>query len=288
MNDDTPPGFHRTYGLELLCEEEPVWSHDALAAAVSKHCPGVDVRSGEGESGTSFFHPSVPIELKDRTICAQTALMKADRSPDLGALEPSLQQSWRFPEARAAVARARHTLLLTDLMSAGLEPPMRLEIIQRVLAGVLETVSCVAVHWIASGQLTDPKEALAALQSGEYASPQHGAINARLFRVGRYGDEIEGEINGDTVMDTLGLSALGLADLQIHFRKLDPQRVARVLLNTALYLFENGPVIESGHTIAGVEPKQEWLCQYEDALVGPARMVIDLNPGSPFAAGNRA
>lgn len=282
----TPPGFLRAYPVELLCEDEPNWSPEALDAAVRKHCPGVDVRSNPAT--TACFHPSFPIELKDETVCPQTVVMKAARGPDLGALEPSLQQSWRFADARAVVGRARHTVVVSDLMSASLEPPMRLELLQRVLAGVLEVVPAIAVHWVASGQLTDPREVLAGLRKGEYASPQHGAINARMFRVGRYGDEVEGKTNGDVVMDTLGLAALGLADLQCHFRQLDPQRVARVLLNTGLYLFENGPVIEDGHTVAGVTAKQQWVCRFEDALVGPARPVIDLNPGEPYAAGDRA
>jgi len=60
-----------------------------------------------------------------------------------------------------------------------------------------------------------------------------------------------------------------------------------VLFNTAIYLVEQGPVIESGHTIQGIEPGSKWICQQEDALIGPERTVLDLNPGPPFAAGDR-
>jgi len=89
------------------------------------------------------------------------------------------------------------------------------------------------------------------------------------------------------LMDTRGLQELGLHDLQCHFRGLDPNAVASVLFNTAVYIFENGPVIASGNTIAGIEPESKWRCHFENALVKPARELLDLNPGPPFAAGKR-
>jgi hypothetical protein len=94
--------------------------------------------------------------------------------------------------------------------------------------------------------------------------------------------------SGDIVMDTLGLGALGLPDLQCHYRALSPEEVARCLYNTAWYIFSNGDVIENGHTVEGITPGTRWRCQHEDALVGPDRVVLDLNPGMPYAAGNRS
>jgi hypothetical protein len=78
-------------------------------------------------------------------------------------------------------------------------------------------------------------------------------------------------------MDTRGLAEIGLHDLQCHFRKLDPMAVARVLFNTGGYIFGEGPVIESGQTVAGIEPGSKWRCQFEDSMVGPKREVLDLN-----------
>ena len=90
------------------------------------------------------------------------------------------------------------------------------------------------------------------------------------------------------MMDTMGLAVLGLPDLQLHFRNLQPGRVAAHLYNCALYLFQKGDVIEDGNTIAGLEPHEKWRCQHEMSLIGPKRVVIDLDPGPPHAAGNRA
>ena len=46
-------------------------------------------------------------------------------------------------------------------------------------------------------------------------------------------------------------------------------------------------VIESGHTVGGLEPGEKWRCQHEDAMVPPERVVLDLNPGLDHAAGGR-
>ena len=92
----------------------------------------------------------------------------------------------------------------------------------------------------------------------------------------------------DMLMDTLGLSALGLPDVQCHFRDLDPSQVAQVLYNTAVYIYDNGAVIDSGHTVAGIQPEEKWHCQFEESLLKPHREVLDVNPGPEHAAGQRS
>jgi Domain of unknown function (DUF4261) len=42
------------------------------------------------------------------------------------------------------------------------------------------------------------------------------------------------------LMDNLGLAALGLLDLQCHYRDLASGEVAAVLANTGYYIYENG------------------------------------------------
>jgi hypothetical protein len=104
-------------------------------------------------------------------------------------------------------------------------------------------------------------------------------LNVRFFKVSNS--------DGDMIMDTRGLDAIGLPDLQCHFRGLDANGVARVLFNAAVYIFENGAVIETGHTMEGIEPGSRWRCQFENSLLEPKRNVLDFNPGKPYAAGNR-
>jgi hypothetical protein len=72
-------------------------------------------------------------------------------------------------------------------------------------------------------------------------------------------------------MDTRGLSALGLPDLQTHFRNLDPGRVAGHLYRVARYLFDQGDCIADGETIGGFTDDDKWRCRHEMSLVAPER-----------------
>ena len=89
------------------------------------------------------------------------------------------------------------------------------------------------------------------------------------------------------LMDTRGLDEIGLHDLQVHFRDLDPNDVSKLLFSTAQYIFENGAVIDSGQTVAGTVADSQWGCQFENSLVEPKRELLDLKPGPPYAAGTR-
>jgi len=88
--------------------------------------------------------------------------------------------------------------------------------------------------------------------------------------------------------DPRGLGALGLPDLQCHFFDLEPSAVARVLYDAAFYVFEHGDVIEDGHTIQGVDAGSKWRARHLESLVGPMRVVLDLDLGVKHAAGSRA
>ncbi|MFN8053447.1 MAG: DUF4261 domain-containing protein [Acidimicrobiales bacterium] len=102
-------------------------------------------------------------------------------------------------------------------------------------------------------------------------------VNVRMFRVEGGDDAI--------AMDTLGLTTMGLPDVQCHFRGLEAGRVASLLLAMATYVFEHGDVLADGHTVRGVHAGDQWPCRREIALVESRRVVVDLRPSEPFAAG---
>src|SRR5258706_439837 len=114
---------------------------------------------------------------------------------------------------RLCVAAATSAVLVTDFMSGGLEYHERLDLFQRALLGVLSVVPCLAVHWQPSQQVIDPSAYRAASEKPPADLFFAGALNVRLFNIENS--------PGDFVMDTLGLAALGLPDLQCHFRRLD-------------------------------------------------------------------
>lgn len=58
------------------------------------------------------------------------------------------------------------------------------------------------------------------------------------------------------------------------------------IYNFASYLFMNGDVVKDGETMDGRDENERWVCQHEDSLIAPRRVVLDIN-ANQFAAGNR-
>jgi hypothetical protein len=184
---------------------------------------------------------------------------------------PDVSQTWDWAEAEDAVRNARASVLVSELFAEGHPARDRAAARTAVVAALSAATSPVGVSWPTSSRVTDPE--------GPPPEGLGGLLNVRLFTVTDDEDEL--------VMDTLGLAPFGLPDVQCHFRDLAPGAVAAWLFATGSYLFETGDVIDDGDTISGPEGTEHWRCRHEDALVGPARRVIDVDPGEPYAAGRR-
>lgn len=274
--------FAITYGVELLCTSTPTLTKPPLLASLSRYCPGVEPMDPPSDF-LGFAHPMHRCVLVDADLPAQTIVMVSDRPPDLARLETGLQQAWDLADAHERVHRSASSVLVTDLMSSGLPYRERVELLQGAVRAVLECTDCCVMRWHGSDRLVDPQAWVQLFDGGDPAQRfLAGAVNVRMFR-----GEDGGRPSGDLLMDTLGLGALGLPDLQCHCRGLAPGEVARLLYNTAWYLFCEGDVIADGHTLAGLAAGSRWQCRHEDARVAPAREVLDLDPGPPFAAGAR-
>lgn len=232
----------------------------------------------EVQNAFALWHKSHPIAVKEGTIYPQTALLCADGQVKPDALAEFCQQSWQCRDAAELVAPSRHTLLVAELFAQSLPAIDRIRLFQGVLQAAIELTQPIALQFHHSQQIVRTQDWLDAVEEEPVLRP--GTLNVRFFNISG--------TDGDMLMDTRGLKELDLPDLQCHFRDLDPNDLSRVLYNTAIYLVENGPVIESGHTIQGIDTGSKWTCQLEDALIPPNRTVLDLNPGAPHAAGDRS
>jgi hypothetical protein len=150
-------------------------------------------------------------------------------------------------------------------MSRQLPARRRIELVLGVVRAVCAAAPPLVLHWLPAGRLKDPAD----LDDMVSAS-----VNARLFTLN--------DRDGEMVMDTLGLTAVGLPDVQVHFQSLDPGTVAGWLLNVAKYLLAHGDVIEDGHTIEGMPKDARWRCRRETSLVAPERVVVNAEPSAPY------
>jgi hypothetical protein len=185
---------------------------------------------------------------------------------------PDTSQTWDWPGADDALAGARASVLVTEMFAEPYGSRDRAAALVGVVAALTAATSPLAVSWPTSQRVTDP--------AASATDGLGGLVNVRLFAVSDDEDEM--------VMDTRGLAPFELPDLQVHFRDLEPGRLAGLLYATAAYLLDEGDVIADGNTISGLEGDEHWRCTHEDALVAPVRRVVDVDPGDPYAAGRRA
>ncbi|MEM6572105.1 MAG: DUF4261 domain-containing protein [Planctomycetota bacterium] len=251
----------------------------------------LDVQGDDASQSVSLWHRAHPIRYADgKEAPPSTTLLHSDQGCAPEQYAEEIQQSWATEDPAALLAGSRHSVLVTEMMASGLPPVERLRLFHGVLQAVVEAAppaGMVAKH---GQQVVSSAAYLASCDAPPLQ--RAGAFNVRLFRV----DGSEGEV----VMDTRGLDEVGLHDIQCHFRGLDPNEVEGVLRNIGAYVVDRGPVIESGHTVPGVGPgvgpgagpdgaaeAPSWRCQFEKAIVGPERELLDLDPGAPHAAGHR-
>lgn len=270
------------YSIELFAREPIIFDRERLLAAMRGRLGSVDSPEPRSEGATQMFLLNDHIaHFTDGSIPAQLVLLPASGGPDPDKYTEALQQSWSFRNAGEVLETCGHSCLFSDMMSAALPQYQRRHLLAEGLLAVLECIRVDAVYFVETQQFMSPAHLLAELATPQQrANPTTGFLNVRFFNVANS--------PGDMVMDTLGLAPFGLTDLQMHFRGLEPNDAARVLHATASYVFERGDVIENGHTIQGRVPDERWACRQEDSLLEPKRAVLDINPGTPYAAGRRA
>jgi len=278
---ECPAGFAPTYGVELLCQRSLAIDRNNLLRALRKRCPRVEfLDKSESSKLLAFAHPDRPVHFEKGSVPAQTVIIPADAPFKITeSVTAAIEQSWDFPLARATVEGCRAAVLVSDFLSRLLDYRERFTLFQNVLAGVLEIIPALAINWQPTQRIVDPQRYLKAHAVGGSALFFASAINVRIYSISNS--------PGDQIMDTLGLAALGLPDLQCHFRGRDTGQLARLLYNTAYYVFEQGDMIKNGHTVEGLPPGSRWRCCREESILQPTRVVLDLDPGPPHAAGGR-
>lgn len=280
---DEKSEFQRLFQMYLLFDEKAERPDAAtIRNALEAHCGQVDTVSGD-DALSSFAVDAYKVTYENGELPAQ--VMMADMTPfqPETITEMERTQFWTMPDAEDVLQQCRYKLLISDFMAAGLDYKSRSSLLAdwlEVAVGLFPT--CKAIWIPSSGKLLVPSEIVDNPYEGASRFLQFG-INIRFFNI--HGTE-------DSLIDSLGLFALGLPDVQYHFHTLDPNDVSRHAFNVAAYLFEAEVPVNDGETIAGLldgemSPGVHWTCQYEMALIQPSREVMDVCPGE-YAAGGRS
>ncbi len=185
---------------------------------------------------------------------------------------------WACSNKETFLPRCKYSLMAMNMVAAGLPMMEEYGIMAEYADMILEVFpDCIGIYWPHSQSLT-PREYY---EEPHWHNPQNhfldGGLNVRFFRL---------QGTDEMLFDTLGLTAIGLPDLQFHCKNLEPDDVVMFLRNLAAYLYQYGDIIEDGNTVEGIH-HERWVCQREDSIAEPLRMVLDINPGE-FAGGNRS
>jgi hypothetical protein len=235
---------------------------DAVLHRVQQALPSSRLAESDHESGATrmIVHERFGTVIADGTRVPLFTAITPSAERQVIEREHDFSQTWAWPEAQTEVARATACVAVVEVMGHPHEPGDRLTAFRAVAEALAATTDPLAIWSPNVCKFVPPA----------HADGLEPYINVRLFRV-EDGD-------GELVMDSLGLHALGLPDVQCRFRSIDPGDMAPVLYNTAAYIVDHGDVIGDGHTIAGPRGDERWRCRHETALIGPDRTVIDIEP----------
>ena len=213
------------------------------------------------------------------TIPTQAVVFATETRPSANEIfEEIIEQSWSFDDAEEVAKSANYAYVINDFMGLMTEPAERLRRFHGLLQAVVEQSQPLALAFAHTCQIVGTSQYLDACDQEPILRP--GSLNVRFFNVLNSKDN-------EMLMDVRGLEEIGLQDLQCHFKKIDPKQVAAKLYDMAYYIFKNGTIVESGHTIEGIDSGSRWKCQLEESMVPPKRMLMDLAPGTEASGGGR-
>lgn len=192
--------------------------------------------------------------------------------------EMAIQQCWNSDNPLALLAQCHYELMVSDFMAGGLDTVERCQILAKYIDILLEMLpECIALYWPHSQKFMPASSYLQSQWNYPELHFLDGGLNVRFFRI---------QDSEDMLVDTTGLFSLGLPDLQMHFHTLDYHFVIQYIFNFASYLFQYGDIVKDGDTMDGRDENERWICQHEDSLITPSRVVLDVS-ANEFAAVNR-
>ncbi len=272
----------------LLFREKPAGADaDALKAALEKLVGEVDfANDNPSEHFHMFAVPKYKAEFKDAPqgipVLANFGVPREFDPKIVDELNRS--QFWDYENGSEAIDEFKYCVDVFGMFSGALDYKEQAQLFLEMIDAALQSYpSCDAIYVFASGKLTTPGDFERSKRfdlSGRFIRL---AVNARFFTINN---------TDDMIVDTLGFYAFGAADVQLHFRGIDPNHAVEYVYNIASYQFDNAFPVKSGETIDGIDGNGriaqniQWRAQYENSLIQPVRAVLDINCGK-YAAGQR-
>ena len=270
QNLDEKGSFQTLFQIYLLFTEKGTRPDGKkIQKALLSKFEKVDIVANVKDSLSTFAIWKYIVEYKDKQRLPAQVLMSDFENFDGNNIDlMQRSQLWDCPEKDEILANCKYKIMLSDFMASGLPYKERCAMLTEWLETTLEL-------------FPDREQVL----NNPWAAPTrflHFGMNIRFFNI---------QNTNDMMVDTLGLYAIGLPDIQYHFHDLDPNAVVNHAYNATAYIFDTDASIKDGETIDGISEQGidrsiQWKCQYERSLIQPDREVMDICPGQ-YAAGAR-
>lgn len=269
--------------VQLLMKEKcEMPSNERFTEILSKHLGKVE-QFGDRKLCANFAAHDYISELKDASLPVTLMISDCDEFVPDSIDDFRRSQMWDCMSDRDRIlSECKYQISAIDTLGGGLPSRKRANMLMDYLEALVELYpQCEAVYNLNSGKLIMADDIRKKEITGIDRFIRY-AVNVRFFNI--QGTE-------DSVVDTLGLSLLYIEDLQYHFHDMNPNWVVNHAYNLASYLLNNDKPMKDGDTIDGIQKGMivqdiQWKCQYEDALIQPARVVMDVCMGE-YAAGSR-
>ncbi len=271
---------------QLLFKDKPeAASTDRLCAALQKLLGEIELVGSKEEVPMFALHDYKAVFKDAPQGVPVMACFTQPHSFDTEKFDPlTLSQLWDVQDGEGLLESCGWCVSVFGMMANALHYKQQAEVFLAQVSAALECYpDSEGIYVHPSGKLTTPAQFSDCMKFPMGDRFIRLAVNARFFNI---------EGTGDMLVDTLGMCAFGAPEVQLHFHGLDPNHVVNYVYNITSYQFEREFPIENGETIDGlgadgnIARDVRWTAQYENSLVQPIRLVLDVNCGE-YAAGQR-
>lgn len=283
QDQDKYAEFQSLFQIHLLfCDKPTKPDANIIKEALNIKFGDIDIVSGD-KSLTSFAVKKYSVKFKEGAVPPQVLMMEVQPFKQESISEFDRAQLWDVKDNEALLDNCKYRLIISDMMAAPMEYKERCELLIGWLEVALSLFPNCTATWVPSAGKLMTSEQVNNKNVEDEDKFIYLCVNVRFFNI--QGKE-------DKLVDTLGLYAIGLPDVQYHFHNIDPNDIVSHAYNVASYIFSKNAPVKNGETIDGLEDGRmsstvRWRCQYEESLIQPVREVMDICPGE-YASGTRS
>ncbi|MCF0110575.1 MAG: DUF4261 domain-containing protein [Erysipelotrichaceae bacterium] len=278
---DTTP--ETAFLIHLLFEEmTELPDPEKLLESLQNHLGTVEENTHEPTLAT-YLAKDYIAEINDTYVPVMLSILGCTSMEGLHIDPISRSQMRDCPQHEELLQKAKYHIVATDMMGEAIpDYKTHAELICNYAESLMEVFpKCIGIYFQNTGKLFDAKT-FRHMDIGFDNRFIRYVVNFRLFRA---------DNSDNLIVDSLGMNVLELPDVQYHFHGMEPNLVVRHAMNLCSYNFDYQAPIGNNETVDGIEDAHpssdvQWACQYEESLVQPNRIVLDVRMNE-FASDNR-